>query len=56
LGYGVATEPELGVMLANLGNFEWQRVPGSGDVENIWAYNDNGRPWSERNLADETFE
>ncbi|KAJ7613758.1 hypothetical protein DFH06DRAFT_1146711 [Mycena polygramma] len=28
---------------------------GNGDIENIWAYNDNGRPWSEGNLADETF-
>jgi hypothetical protein len=30
-------------------------LAGSGDVENIWAYNDNGRPRSEGNLADETF-
>jgi hypothetical protein len=34
LGYGVATEPELGVMLSNLGNFEWQL---SGDApERKW--------------------
>ncbi|KAJ6548726.1 hypothetical protein B0H19DRAFT_1074549 [Mycena capillaripes] len=28
---------------------------GSGLVENICAYNENGRPWSEGNLAAETF-
>jgi hypothetical protein len=26
-----------------------------GDTENIWAYNDNGLPWTEGNLAQETF-
>ncbi|KAF7372434.1 DDE superfamily protein [Mycena venus] len=31
-------------------------LAGSGDIENIWAYNDNGCPWSKGNLADETFE
>ncbi|KAJ7201951.1 hypothetical protein C8J57DRAFT_1411159 [Mycena rebaudengoi] len=30
-------------------------LSGGGDVENIWAYNDNGVPWSEGNLAIETF-
>ncbi|KAK7043426.1 hypothetical protein R3P38DRAFT_3440427 [Favolaschia claudopus] len=30
-------------------------LKASGEMENIWAYNDNGRPWSEGNLANETF-
>jgi hypothetical protein len=29
---------------------------GAGDIENIWAYNDNGVPWSEGNLADLNFD
>jgi hypothetical protein len=28
---------------------------GAGDIENLWAYNDNGVPWSEGNLAEEDF-
>ncbi|KAJ6458505.1 hypothetical protein C8R45DRAFT_942718 [Mycena sanguinolenta] len=30
-------------------------LAGGDDMENIWAYNDNGCPWSEGNLANETF-
>jgi hypothetical protein len=28
---------------------------GASKIENLWAYNDNGVPWSEGNLAEEDF-
>ncbi|KAJ6611261.1 hypothetical protein B0H10DRAFT_1953224 [Mycena sp. CBHHK59/15] len=31
-------------------------LTGSRDAEDIWAYHDNGAPWADRDLADETFD
>ncbi|KAK6996223.1 hypothetical protein R3P38DRAFT_2565955 [Favolaschia claudopus] len=43
------------VSLETVGTDGSGTLKANGEMENIWAYNDNGQPWSEGNLADETF-